>query len=203
MYMAVLVSGSSNGVMVFDWRARNKPTWCEWFTAGDALSPSVGNTKIDKCPQVVTQISFNPATINRIIMSGPNSHLFCYKIDTFNSEFQRDGDGGGFLDVISKLGEETNITHHCWDSDAQYLAVCTDEGHIIVKRIGLEIEYAEQFPNKVFVNVNLNKLGLIAASRDGSFYFFEHLEDYGQKEFKCIRSWQFFDPILNPEPPLA
>ena len=136
-------------------------------------------------------------------MSGPSSHLCCYKIDQFNSEFQKDGDGGGFLDVISKIGEETNITHHCWDPEAQYLAACTDEGHIIVKRIGLEVEYAEQFHNKAFVNVNLNKLGLIAASRCGSFYFFEHLDEHGYKEFKCIRSWQFFDPILNPETKIA
>ena len=42
MYMAVLINGSSNGVMVFDWRARAKPTWCEWFTVGDAMSPVAG-----------------------------------------------------------------------------------------------------------------------------------------------------------------
>ena len=27
MYMAVLVSGSQNGVLVYDWRVKNKPSW--------------------------------------------------------------------------------------------------------------------------------------------------------------------------------
>ena len=27
MYMAVLVSGSHNGVLVYDWRMKNKPSW--------------------------------------------------------------------------------------------------------------------------------------------------------------------------------
>ena len=100
-----------------------------------------------------------------------------------------DGDNGGFQDVQMKIGEEATITHHCWDPEATYLAACTDEGHVVVKRIGLEIEYAGQYQDKVFVQVNLSKLGLIAASSCGAFYFFEHIEDYGSKEFKCIRSW--------------
>ena len=43
MYMAVLVSGSSNGLLVYDWRARGKPTWVEWFTVADAMSPMAGS----------------------------------------------------------------------------------------------------------------------------------------------------------------
>ena len=76
-------------------------------------------------------------------MSGPNSHLCTYKIDTISNEFAKDGDGGGFVDVIAKIGPSATVTHHCWDDGAQYLAACTDEGHIIVKRIGLEIEFGD------------------------------------------------------------
>ena len=91
---------------------------------------------------------------------------------------------------VSRLGPGIWLTLlHCWDDGAQYLAACTDEGHIIVKRIGLEVEFETQIDDKVFVNVNLCKLGLVAASMDGWFYFFEHIDDHGVKEFKNIRRW--------------
>ena len=104
------------------------------------------------------------------------------------------------MDVISRIGNGTTITHHCWDDGAQYLAACTDEGHIIVKRIGLEVEFETQIEDKIFVNVSLCKLGLVAASMDGCFFFFEHIDDHGVKEFKNIRRWQYNDPAFKDNP---
>ena len=87
MYMGVLVSGSKNGVLVYDWKTKNKPSWLEWFNPVEGMSPNANMSKSDRFAQTVTNISFNPATINRIIMSGPNSLLCCYKIDTLSTEF--------------------------------------------------------------------------------------------------------------------
>ena len=134
--MGILVSGEQNGVLIYDWRNSHKPSWYEWYNTEEAAE-----NKAEKYSQTVTHISFNPSTF-RIIMSGPNRHLKCFKIEALNTNFQEDGEGGGFNDVIDKIGPGADITHHCWDEGAEYLAICTDEGHIIVKRSGLEIEYA-------------------------------------------------------------
>lgn len=48
MYMAVLVSGAQNGVLVFDWKQKNKPSWFEWYNPADNMSPGVNMSKADR-----------------------------------------------------------------------------------------------------------------------------------------------------------
>ena len=41
---------------------------------------------------------------------------------------------------------------------------------------------------------------MIAAATDGSFYFFEHIDDHGVLGVKNIRRWRYNDPAFKENP---
>ncbi len=73
-YLACLVNGGHNGVLIYEWQTRNKPNVLKWFDI------PVLNSKVPPV-QYLNQISFNPLKQDQLCGSGPNGTLAFFMIE--------------------------------------------------------------------------------------------------------------------------
>ena len=146
--------------------------------------------------QSVNKISFNPINRNKICLNGPNGMLMQYK--TAGHSIERDGDGG-CMDIISVAGTDATFTNHCYSEDGSYLAACTEQGHIMVQKMGpIKLVYEVQFQDKCMVKVQLLQSGelMIAADSQGTLYFFEKRQD---ESYELVRVWTYEPKVHKSE----
>jgi len=122
-YLACLVSGGLNGILIYEWQLKSKPNVVKWID----LTPS----KTKKLPTpYITQVSFNPLKQDQICASGPNGTLAFFMIEQ-NSELIRTASVIGVADIAKKA----TVTGHAWEEDANYIVSCTDNGWIIISSL--------------------------------------------------------------------
>ena len=92
-------------------------------------------------------------------------------------------------------GDELEITDVCWTDDGSYLAAVSSAGHVVIKKMGYEDIQIEFIDGKHLVSVRFLPYGLVTASKDGSFYFFEI--DPEQNDYFLYRNWNFKSEMIS------
>lgn len=177
-YLAVLISGSVNKLLVYQWHIRRShPDIEEEFKIPKSLNGKVPT-------QLVTQISFSPKTQENMVVTGPNGFSTFLTIQTgADAKLNRSEVAG-----VKEIAKTANVTSHVWQSDADFVVSCTNNGYIIVSSLtGRGIQQKLHFPKVRFMKLAIHCQGLVAATEDSQFYFFSMAG--APIQFSLITKW--------------
>jgi hypothetical protein len=218
-FMACLVSGPYNGIVIFEIKKLRCLHSQIWFTSGTPLDMEMRKTtsKYEKpiFNQIVTRISFSYNYSNMICATGPNRYFCFYKF-----KFERSGEEPTkILDedpAIKRMREfmdsKSTITSHCWsevhdtsicaekDTDGRILVICSDKGHLCAAKLeSAQASDTEQpilmmqhFASKSFCDVTMTQTYLVAATFNAEFMFFE-LDNAGKGLIEVRKAWNLLD----------
>lgn len=166
-----------NGILIYEDK-RNKPNVIRWFD----ITPSV--TRKPPLPYI-NQISFNPCRHDQIAGSGPNGTLALFMIEQ-NSELKRAASVVG----VQETAKQSWVTGHVWQEDADYIACCTANGHIIVSNfLKAEVTQKMHFPKEHFIGIQLHQHGLVVATQNCGFFLFQQQKINKVVKFTLTTKW--------------